>query len=86
MGVAVCFALCIVAMLVGLGGYSGFIPAYTAYLCPSSLVFVRDFQSHPVIFWLVLAMSVGANALLYGILFVVVRRLVHLLRRPNSDV
>jgi hypothetical protein len=84
-GVAVCFALWIVAALVGLGGYSGFIPGYSAYLWPSSLLLDRDFQSHPAMFWPLLLISVAANALLYGTLFVIGRLILRLVRKRQSD-
>jgi hypothetical protein len=85
-GVGVCFALWIVAVLVALGGYSGFIPAYSAYLWPSSLLLPGDFESQSAMSWIMLIISVAANALLYGALFTVVRVLAHLLRKRKSDV
>ena len=83
---AVCFGLWIVALLVALGGDATFIPTFSAYLWPSSLFLVRDFQDHPIAFWVVLVISVAVNALLYGGIFVLVRAFARWLRRQRSNV
>jgi hypothetical protein len=85
-GVAICFGLWIVALLVALGGYSGFIPTYSAYFWPSSVFLIRDFQNHPALFWVVLVISVAANAVLYGGIFVLIRAFARVLRGRRSNV
>jgi threonine/homoserine/homoserine lactone efflux protein len=81
-GIAVCFGLWLLAFFVGLAGYARFIPEYTAYLWPGSLLFlVPSLEHHPLAFWTVVAASVAANALLYGCLFVLARLLTRWLRK-----
>ena len=85
-GVAICFGLYVVALLVGLGGYSGFIPTYGAYFWPSSVFLDHDFQNRPLLFSFVLAISVVANAVLYGGIFALIRAFARLLRGRRSNV
>jgi hypothetical protein len=87
LGVAVCFGSWVIAFFVGLAGYAGFIPTYSAYVWRSSLIFLLPgLQDHPFAAWSVLTASVAANSLLYGCVFVLARLLVHRLWKWRSNV
>jgi hypothetical protein len=87
LGVAICFGSWLIAFFVGLAGYAGFIPEFSAYVWPSSLIFLLPgLQHHPLAAWAVLATSVAANALLYGCLFVIARLLIRRLWKWRSNV
>jgi hypothetical protein len=82
LGVAVCFGSWLIAFFVGLAGYAGFIPTCSAYVWPSSLIFLfPGLHHHPLA-----AASVAANAFLYGCLFVLGRLLIRRLWKRRSNV
>jgi hypothetical protein len=81
LGIAVCFGLSIVGYFASLGGAPKFFVTYARYLWPSSLFLNNPALEHNWgLLCALLALSVTANALIYGGLFVSVALIVRKLR------
>lgn|SRR5262245_19277612 len=79
-GVGVCLASWFIGMILTLAGLGRVVPSVLVYLWPASAFLIRDPNTNPALFWIVFAFGVAANALLYGLVFVVIAFLFRCIR------
>ena len=79
-GVGACLAYFFIGMILTLAGLGRVVPSVLVYLWPVSAFLIRDPNTNPALFWIVFALAVAANALLYGVVFVLIAFLFRRIR------
>ena len=79
-GVGACLACFFIGMILTLAGLGRVVPSVLVYLWPVSAFLIRDPNTNPALFWIVFALAVAANALLYGVVFVLIAFLFRRIR------